>query len=403
MSTKKWIVAGVAGLLLVLFAVSWFSSGRDQKGERVYLHTVERQAIQRQVKARGEVDPRVKVELSAHVVAKIETLHVREGDDVEAGEPVVELEKEAFSAARDRARAEVEIQRSRLRQAEIEVEDTDLKLRRAERLFGDGVLSQGDLEAAQLAARSAASSREQARSALLQARASLEKAEDDLEKTTIYTPVSGRVIDLNAEEGEVVVSGTMNNPASVIGTIADLSELLAVVDVDETEIVHVEVGQPANLIVDANRDVKYDGRVVEIGNAGFQRPNQPDVTFFEVELLFTNPDAALKAGMSVRAEIQTAEVEEALVVPVQAVVMRAPDEDEQGGSGDEVQTVLVAVDGIVEARPVESGISNITMVQILDGIEEGERVITGPSRVLRDLEDGDPVRERESEGDEDGD
>lgn len=403
MNQRGWIIAGAVGLLLLLFAASWFSSSRDQKGERVTLHTVERQTIQKVVKARGEIDPRTKVELSAHVIAKIDKLHIEEGDDVATGEPVVELEKEAFTAARDRAAAEVEIQRSRQRQAEIEVEDTQLKLRRAERLFTEGVLSQGDLDAAHLAAKAAASSREQARGSLLQARATLEKAEDDLAKTTIYAPISGRLIELNAEEGEVVVSGTMNNPASVIGTIADLSELLAVVAVDETEIVHVSVGQPANLIVDANRTVDYNGRVVEIGNAGFHRPNQPDVTFFEVKLLFTNPDAALKAGMSVRAEIQTAEVDEALVVPVQAVVLRASAAAGDGGDGEEVQTVLVAVDGLVEERQVETGISNITMVQITSGVEEGDRVITGPSRVLRELENGDPVRERESEEDGDGD
>ena len=390
MNKRNWIIAGVAGVILLLFAASWFSGAREPKGERVYLETVQRQSIQRVVKARGEVDPRVKVDLSAHVVAKIETLHVEEGDDVTAGEPVVDLEREAFLATRDRAAAEVEIQRSRLRQAEVEVEDSQLKLRRTERLFNDQVLSQGDLEAAQLAARSAELRREQARSSILQARAALEKAEDDLEKTTIYAPISGRVIQLNAEQGEVVVSGTMNNPASVIGTIADLSELLAVVNVDETEIVNIKVGQPAVLNVDANRTVDYQGRVVEIGNAGFQRPNQPDVTFFEVKLLFTNPDEALKAGMSVRAEIETAEIEDALVVPVQAVVMRTPE-----GSEDEVETVLVAVDGVVEERQVETGISNITLVQITDGLEEGDLVVTGPSRVMRDLEVGDPVRARE--------
>ena len=396
MNKRNWIIAGVAGLLLLLFVASWFGSSREPKGARVYLEEVKRQSIQRVVKARGEIDPKVKVDLSAHVVAKIETLYVQEGDDVTSGEAVVDLEKDAFIATRDRADAEVEIQSARLRQAEVEVEDATLKLRRAERLFTDKVISQGDLEAAQLASRSAEIRREQARSAILQARAALEKAEDDLAKTTIYAPISGRVIQLNAEQGEVVVSGTMNNPASVIGTIADLSELLAVVNVDETEIVHIQVGQPAVLNVDANRSVDYSGRVVEIGNAGFQRSNQPDVTFFEVKLLFTNPDEALKAGMSVRAEIETAEVEAALVVPVQAVVMRTPE-----GSEDEVETVLAAVDGVVEERQVETGISNITLVQVTDGLEEGDLVVTGPSRVMRDLEVGDLVRARESDDDED--
>ncbi len=392
---RTWIIAAVVIVLVAILALSLFSGQREGKGERVYIEAVERQTIQRIVKARGEVDPETKVDLSAHVIAKIETLHVDEGDDVEAGQAVVELEKEAFIASRDRARADLEIQRSRLRQAEIEVQDAGLKLARAERLFNDRILSQGDLEAAQLAARSADLRREQARSGVIQAQATLDKAADDLKKTTIYTPISGRVIQLNAEEGEVVVSGTMNNPASVIGTIADLSELQAVVDVDETEIVHIEVDQTAVLHVDANRHVAYEGRVVEIGNAGFHRPNQPDVTFFEVKILFTNPDEELKAGMSVRAEVLTDEIADALVVPVQAVLMR-PDEDDE-----EKPTVLAVEEGKVREAVVETGLSNITHVQITGGLEEGDQVVTGPHRIQRDLEEGDAVRERRQRDDED--
>ena len=389
---RTWIIIGVGVLLAALVAVSFIGGNRKPKGERAYLETVERQTIQRVVKARGEVDPRVKVDLSAHVIAKIETLHVREGDDVIAGRPVVDLEKEAFAANRKRAAADLEIQQSRLRLAEIEVKDQQLKLARVERLFADKIFSQGDLEAAQLAAQSAELRREQAVSGILQARATLDKAVDDLEKTTIYAPISGRVIQLNAEEGEVVVSGTMNNPASVIGTIADLSELLAVVNVDETEIVHVQLDQSAVLHVDANRDTTYHGKVVEIGNAGFERPGQRDVTFFEVKVLFNDPDEALKAGMSVRAEVQTAEVEDALVVPVQAVVQRSID-----GSDDEQPVVLQVADGTVAEQPITTGISNITHVQVTNGLEEGVQVVTGPHRVQRDLKDGDPVREREQD------
>ncbi len=393
---RTWIIIGVVALLAAIVAASFFGSNRKPKGERAYLETVERQTIQRVVKARGEVDPRVKVDLSAHVIAKIETLHVKEGDDVVAGRPVVDLEKENFAANRKRAAADLQIQQSRWRQAEIEVEDQQLKLARVERLFAEQIFSQGDLEAAQLATRSAELRREQARSGILQARATLDKATDDLEKTTIYAPISGRVIQLNAEEGEVVVSGTMNNPASVIGTIADLSELLAVVDVDETEIIHVQLDQEAVLHVDANREVRYQGRVVEIGNAGFERAGQRDVTFFEVKVLFTNPDDALKAGMSVRAEIETAEVEDALVVPVQAVIQRSLDDSDQ-----EQSVVLTVVYGTVSEAPITTGISNITHIQVLSGVEEGAQVVTGPHRVQRDLEAGDSVRERRGDDDED--
>src|SRR4029078_1888273 len=153
---------------------------------------------------------------------------------------------------------------------------------------------------------SARLSLEDAQEGVRQARASLVKARDDLAKTVIYSPLSGRVIKLNAEEGEVVVSGTMNNPGSVIATIADLSEILAKVDVDETEVVDVAVGQSAVLKVDALPRREYHGRVVEVGSSGTRRAAQPDVHFLEVKVLLADADEALRPGMSVRAEISAA-------------------------------------------------------------------------------------------------
>ncbi|MGB6364737.1 MAG: efflux RND transporter periplasmic adaptor subunit, partial [Thermoanaerobaculia bacterium] len=213
----KRVIIGIA-VILALGAIVFFSirAGDRKKPIRVYLEEIERHDVSRLVKAGGEIDPRVKVNLSAHVIARIEHLFVEEGDSIEAGDPVLELEKEAFVAIRNRAAAEVSIARSRLRQAEIELEDNELKLQRMQRLADEMVISSEQLESSQLQHKSAELKLEQSREAILQAQASLEKAEDDLAKTTIYAPLSGRVIELRAEEGEVVVSGTMNNPASVI-------------------------------------------------------------------------------------------------------------------------------------------------------------------------------------------
>ena len=156
--------------------------------------------------------------------------------------------------------------------------DQKVKLARAERLHAESIASKETLESAQLQFSSAELRVRAAREGVTQGRALLDKAEDDLRKTTIFSPLTGRVIALNAEQGEVVVSGTMNNPASVIGTIADLSEILAEVDVDETEIVYVATRAVRRAsIVDALPDVRYAGRVVEIGSSGYTRPAQPDV------------------------------------------------------------------------------------------------------------------------------
>lgn len=218
----------------------------------------------------------------------------------------------------------------------------------------------------------------------------------------------------------MVVSGTMNNPASVIGTIADLSELLAEVDADETEIVYVEEGQTARLEVDALPDREWRGTVTETGSSGFSRPQQPDATFFKVEILLDEADPALRPGMSVRAEIETAVHPDAIVVPIQAVVERSRVADEEGTADsadsadeaatgatsgadradEEIQVVFVAVDGKAEQRPVVTGLSDETHVEIVQGLEEGERVVTGPYRELKRLKHGDAVEPREPEEEE---
>lgn len=401
----------VIAIVAVLGAIVFFSirAGDRKKAIRVYLEEVERQDISRLVKASGEIDPRVKVNLSAHVIARIEQLFVEEGDSIEAGDPVLELEKEAFVAIRDRAVAELSIARSRLRQAEIELEDNDLKLKRMQRLADEMVISSEQLESSQLQHKSAELKLEQGREAVIQAQASLDKAKDDLSKTTIFAPLSGRVIELRAEEGEVVVSGTMNNPASVIGIIADLSEILAVVDVDETEVAFLELGQMVELEVDALPDKTYTGRVVEIGSSGFQRNRQPDVTFFGVKILLDEPEEVLRPGMSVRARINTAEKADVMVAPIQAVVDRPPlaeesdaeeEEDKGVGEQDEIRVVFVIDEEVARQRAVEIGLSDETHVEIVSGLEVGEKVVTGPYRSLKDLDDGDPIKVREQGSDE---
>lgn len=396
---KAGIIAGVLILLGIIVVASIRQGNGGQKGTKVYVQEATRRAITQSVKASGRIDPRIKVNLSAHVIGKIERLYIEEGDEVEVGQRVLDLEKEAFLAVRDRVAAQLQIARTQLKQAQIDLRDADIRRQRYRRLQQDGVLSAEQVEAVELQYDSAAIRVEQAEEEIQRVAADLEKAEDDLAKTTLYSPLSGRVIALNAEEGEVVVSGTMNNPASVIATIADLSEILAEVDVDENEIVDVAIGQQGEVTVDAIPDEPYRGRVVEIGSSGFSNSRQPDVTFFTVKLLLENADERLRAGMSARAEVAIDAQDDALVVPIQAVVYRplVASEDD-GADGDdraednEVQVVFVIEDGIAAQRPVELGLADATDVEILQGLSEGEQVITGPYRALKDLEAGDAVK-----------
>lgn len=402
---KRWILGTVVLVAIAAVVVGSIRSSRGERGVRVYTEPVARDPITQVVKASGDVQARVSVDISAHVVAKIERLYVEEGDSVEAGEPFLTLEREAFVAAADSWRAQLRQAETRVRQAEVALADAEVKLRRARRLAGEGIIAPEQLDAAELERTSSELGLREARDAVENTRASLTKALDDLGKTTLYAPISGRVVELAAEEGEVVVSGVMNNPATRIATVADLSELLAELDVDENEIVGVRVGQPVTVSVDAVPERSYRGRVVEVGSSGSTRAGQGDVTFFEVDVLLDDADERLRPGMSVRADIEVATRESALVVPVQAVVERSPEAAgeeaaESPAGGDEtVSVVFVVVDGKAVRRPVETGLSTVTKVEILSGVEAGEAVVTGPFRTLRDLEDGEAVRVVE-EGDD---
>ena len=404
---KRVLIGAVIVVVLGGVVFASLRSGGSKKGARVYGAEVERRDITRTVKATGVIDPRVKVNISAHVIGKIERLYVEEGDEVAAGDPFLELEKEAFVAARDSAAAQLAIARSRERQAEINLRDSELRLKRMRRLAEEQIASAEELEQAELQYSSGELGLEQAKESVLQARATLDKARDDLSKVTIYAPLSGRVIELNAEQGEVVVSGTMNNPASVIGTIADLSEILAEVEVDETEVAYLALDQEAELNVDALPDDVYSGTVVEIGSSGYEKPSQPDVTFFKVKVLLDSPSEALRPGMSVRAEIRTAQNEDVLVVPIQAVVDRLLlDEDGEPIEDEEEIAVVFLLEGedndSVSQVPVQTGLTDPTHAEVTSGLEGGRTVVTGPYRALKDLEHGDAVRlQDDDEGDED--
>jgi len=402
LSTGKWILAVAIALVLAGVVLASVRFGGSEDGVEVYTEEVERRTIERTVRASGQIDPRVKVNLSSQVVGKIEKLYVEEGDEVEAGQLIIELEKDAFLAARDRSSAELRIARSRQEQARIDVQDAVVKLRRMERLFGDQIASQADLESAQLFHLSKELALEQSGEAVTQAAATLQQAREELDKCSLYTPLTGRVIALDSEEGESVIPGTMNNLGSVIGTIADLSEILAEVEVDETEIPYLELGQDATVRVDALQGDEYSGRVVEIGSSGFSNPRQPDVTFFRAKILLDAPDEKLRPGMSLRAEVSTAASPDTLVVPIQAVVERSPVGASESGddSAEPIDVVFVMDGGLARQVPVETGLSDTTHVEIVSGLDSSERVVTGPYRELRDLEHEDAILEKSEETDE---
>jgi len=215
---KRLLIIGAA---IVVIAIIVFASVRasGSKAEKIYAEPVRPRKIEAVVTAPGEVDPKVKVNISAHIVGKIEHLYFNEGDTVRKGQKVVDLERYAYEAQRDRARADLANRRIEVQRAKAAMGTAELAYKRAVNMRQQGIQAQELYDKAQLDLENARAASQSAAEGVHQAEALLQQAQTDLSRTTIVSPIDGKVVQLNAHEGEVVVTGTMNNPASVIAVI----------------------------------------------------------------------------------------------------------------------------------------------------------------------------------------
>jgi HlyD family secretion protein len=394
----------IAGAVLVL-AIIVFASVRagGNKSEKVYAEPVKARKIEAVVTAPGEVDPKVKVNIDAHIVGKIEKLYFQDGDMVRKGQKLVDLEKFAYQAQYDRARAALSNSNIEVTRAKAALGTSEAAYKRAVNMERQGIQAQELFDKARQDYQNAQAAYASALEGVRQADALLQQAKTDLDHTTIESPIDGKVVELNAHEGEVVVTGTMNNPASVIAVIADLSEILVEADVGETEVTGIKIGQKAKIHVDAVPDKEYDGHVVEIGSSAEVRQTggSAGLRYFKVKVQFDNPDARLKPGMTSQVSIITTTAPEALSVPIQSVVERVPPALAKKGKGDETEDddtipkrkyAFVVKDGKAVMTEVKTGISDATHVAIESGLKPTDQVITGPFRILKTIKDGDPVQ-----------
>jgi HlyD family secretion protein len=401
---KKALPAvAVAALIGLILFFSLRSGG--PKGEKVYVEPAATRTIQAVVSAPGQVDPKLKVNLSAHVIGKIERLYFKEGDVVKRGQRLVDLERQAFVSQRDRARAEVANRKIEVQRARAALGTAELNFRRSQQLQQQGVQAQEAFDRARLELDNARAGYASAQEGVRQAEATLVQSADDLSRTTLVSPIDGKVVQLNAHEGEVVITGTMNNPGSVIAVIADLSEILVEAEVGETEVVAIRVGQDASIRVDAIPDKEYRGRVVEIGSSANIRQNAGSgIRYFKVKVSFVDADERLRPGMTSQVGIVTNAAASALAVPIQCVVERVPgakkgDEDDEDSDKPKRKYVFLARDGKAAMVEVTTGISDATHVAITNGIKPGDPLITGPFRTLKKLHDGDEIEiTREDDG-----
>ena len=396
---KRWLLIGGGVVLLALVIVFSVRSG-GPKGEKVYTEAAGTKTIQAVVTAPGQIDPKVKVNISAHIVGKIEKLYFEEGDTVRRGQKLVELEKPLYIAQRDRLSAELASRRVEVQRSRAALNTARAQYERAQSLSQQGIQAQELFDQARLAYENARAAVAAAEQGVNQAEAGLRSAAEDLSRTTIVSPLDGKVVQLNAREGEVVVTGTMNNPGSVIAVIADLSQILVEAEVGETEVVSVSLQQPATIKVDAIPDREYHGRVVEIGSSAAVRQGAgAGIRYFKVKVAIDDVDERLRPGMTSQVSIVTNSAPNAVAVPIQSVVERVPgaSSDEDDDDKPKKKYVFLAADGKAKQVEVQTGISDATHVVITSGVKVGDRVITGPFRTLKKLKDGAAIHETKEE------
>lgn len=391
---RRLLIAGIVLLIAVVIILSVRSG--ETKGEKVYTEPVGRKTIEAVVTAPGQIDPRVKVNISAHIVGKIEKLYFNEGDTVKRGQKLVELEKPLYVAQRDRLNAELASRRVEVQRARAALNTAQAQYQRAQNLSQQGIQAQELFDQARLAYDNARAAVAAADQGVNQAEAGLRSAAEDLSRTTILSPLDGKVVELNAREGEVVVTGTMNNPGSVIAVIADLSEILVEAEVGETEVVSVKMNQQAKIKVDAVTDREYHGHVVEIGSSAEVRQGAgAGIRYFKVKVAVEDADERLRPGMTSQVSIVTNSAPNAVIVPIQAVVERVPGAKDDEADENQAKKKYVFIAENAKARQVEvqTGISDATHVVITSGVKTGDRVITGPFRTLKKLKDGAVIAE----------
>lgn len=406
MKRKPLIITAILVVVGAVIALS-IAKGGGEKATGVYLENVAKRDLQAVVTAPGQIDPRVKVNLNSNVIAKIEKLHFKEGDTVARGQLLVDLERANYEAAVNRMQASLASQEIELRRAQVNLENAEVQFRRAEKLRTQGIQAEEAYDQAKVNRDNAVANLDAAREGVRQASALLRQAEEDLSYTRIVSPMDGKVVQLNAQEGEVVVTGTMNNMGSVIAVIADLSEILVEADVTEIEVVNVKTGLDAKVSVDAITDKAYQGRVVEIGSSATLRAGSTSgVRYFKVKVLIVDPDERLRPGMTAQVDIVTNSKKDVLCVPVQSVVERVPsklaEKPAETGSADHREEkkkyVFVLDAGKAKAVEVATGISDATHVEVASGLAGSEEIVTGPFRTLRNLRDGEKIEKRSETG-----
>jgi HlyD family secretion protein len=444
MKRRTWTIA-VAVVLLAAGGIGARIWRNRNSLPAVTVEAVRTRDLDALVSASGKIQPKRQVNVSATTMGRVTRLAVQEGQRVKAGQFLLEIDPRSLAGQLERGEASVAAARSSLQESTTAVEQARANLQLAQQtlkrqqdLAKDGLTTREALERAQndVTVREAelktrqqeVQTREQQ---IKQEQAGLSTTQYNLSQVTIASPMDGIVTRRNIEEGENVVVGTMNNAGTVLLTVADMSAIQAEIEVDETDIPNVTIGQAAVVTIDAVADRMFKGRVTEIGNSPIQtaaqtiNTGQRQATNFKVVVTIDEPVPDIRPGFTCTAEITTARRSNVVAVPIQSLTVRemlfdqkgtliheppppvqrsflgtpaaaapqaAPPEPPPGHVRKETEGVFVVRDGRVVFGPVKVGVAGERYFEVLSGLKAGDQVVTGPFESVRQLSDGSPVK-----------
>jgi len=384
----------VIGLIIILNLRS-----QREKSIKVTVEKIKKTDLTSIISASGEIMPKKSVNISALIPGRIIKIGVKEGDEVRAGDFLLRLDSTQYEAIAERDRAFIQSSRAEMIKTETTLEKSKSFYERQKNLYDNGLISKEQLEQAKVQLDIADASNRSVKFQIQQAEASLKSTLDNLGKTVFTSPIDGVITSLRVEEGEMAIIGTMNNPGTVLMTIADLSVMEVEVEVDETDVIGVQLGQAADIRVDAFPDQVIKGKVTEIGSSAIQKLGTVSTTQeskdFKVVVTLENPSKLLKPGLSASADIITAEKKQVLAVPISALVVKekkdktgATAEPTKSKKGSEEEGVYLVENSRVKFVPTKKGIMGELMIEITSGLNEGQDIVVGPYDSLRQLKDG---------------
>jgi len=403
MRRRTKIIIGVVALVIAGVVTAGFVSQRGKDVTSVTFGKVQRQDLTSKVSANGRIDAKRKVDLSANVMGQVINLAVREGDVVKKDDFLLQIDQKQLAATARSADAALQAVFSDRDAAKAMAIAADQDFQRAQKNYDQKIIPRADLDRAQSGRDSARANVMALEQRISQARENLNAARDTLSKTTMRAPMAGIVTALPVEEGEVAVIGTMNNAGTVLMTIADMSVVEAVMEVDETDVPSVKVGQRASVTIDAYPNKTFPGLVTEVASSPIKRngvtaSGSTEAVNFEVKIQVENPPPGVRPGFSASADIITGTRSKALAIPIQALVVREKPGSTPGKPQDE-EGVFVHQNGTVKFETVKTGLSGDSMIELVSGAKEGQQIVTGPFRALREIKDGTKVKEqKEKEG-----